>query len=304
MTPAATRRAIADLAVGLLIAAVLGGCAASGRAAGHRAHRSGGTLGAPPVDSVTVLLWDFDETGGARVPDAGPHGIEGTAGLDTHTEFGRIHGARTFIPSIESFAWAENSPTLDCPNAITIEAWIRLDAVGFYEDTPIAGRWTPVGNEQSWLFSVGGQDIQPPFASLPSPGFHQSLIPFTRQSAVKGKLMFAFQPRDAGAPLAFFSSQTLQTGRWTHVAVTYDGHVVRFYIDSILDAQYAAAGGIRSSSAPLLVGNFFDPRWLTTQSGEMRVRDGVDRNAYYALVGALDELRISSVARTSFPYAR
>ncbi len=296
----------AVIAAGLLLVlvAVLGGCAASGHVARQGRRHSGSTLGAPPADSATVLLWDFDETGGARVPDASPHGIEGTAGIDTHTEVGRIHGARTFTRSIESFVWADNRADLDCPGGITVEAWIRLDDVGAYEDTPIAGRWSPIGSEQSWLFSVGGQNLQPPLVSLPSPGQHAGLIPFTQQSGIKGKLMFAFQPREAGVPLSFFSSQPLAIGRWTHVAVTYDGRIVRFYIDSILDAQYAAAGGIRPSNAPLLVGNAFDWRWLTTQTGELRVRDGVDRNPYYALVGALDELRISNVARTAFPYAR
>lgn len=294
-------RSAARLAAALAI--LLSGCAAGGHATRPAAHAARQGTTAPPVDSATVLLWDFDETGGTIVPDSGRGGIEGTAGVDTHTEFGRIRGARVFTRSIESFVWADARASLECPAAITVEAWIRLDDVGLFEDTPIAGRWSPVGNEQSWLFSVGGRGLQGSTGIPSGPGDHVSLVPISRQGGLAGRLMFAFQPRDAGAPRSYFSAQALELKRWTHVAVTYDGHVVRFYIDAILDSQFASSGEIRPSNASLLVGNAFDSRWLTNQNGELRVRDNVDRYPYYALVGALDELRISDVARSGFRYA-
>ena len=77
--------------------------------------------------------------------------------------------------------------------------------------------------------------------------------------------------------------------------------MVRFFIDGRLDSQYALSARIRSSPAPLLLGNSFDPRWLTRFGGRLRVRDGVDQTPYYAYEGAIDELRISRVAREGFP---
>jgi hypothetical protein len=112
--------------------------------------------------------------------------------------------------------------------------------------------------------------------------------------------MFVLQPANAGAPQTYFSTQPVELSRWTHVAVTFDSEVVRFYIDGRLDSQFAFQGEIRPSPAPILIGNYFDTRWLTDFGGEMRVGGAVDRQPYYALEGLIDELRLSSTARTEF----
>lgn len=291
-------------AVGMLAAAiaVLAGCAGGG----STVKRSHGTVtNSVPADSATILLWHFDETGGNEVGDAGPLSLLGLAGPDTRTDFGRIQRARLFQRTIDSFVAAGYSDPLESPLALTVEAWIRVDEFGQYEDTPIAERWTRLENEHSWLFSVMGRNLLPPVANLPSPGDHQELLPAGIASSRVGRVLFAFQPRDAGSPVSFMSNRAIEPGRWTHVAATYDGRVVRFYLDGVLDAQFAYQGAIRPSPAPLLVGNHFDPRWLTNfGTTDIHVQTGVDRNPYYAFVGAIDELRISSVARSSFPYVR
>jgi len=124
------------------------------------------------------------------------------------------------------------------------------------------------------------------------------------QTSGVGKVMFAFQPEEAGSPRAYFSTRPVELGRWTHVAASYDGRVVRIYLNDQLDAQYASPGRVRESDAPLLIGNSFDPRWLTTFSGDLRVGPAGDATPYYAFIGMIDEVRISSQARTEFPYAR
>jgi hypothetical protein len=295
------RRAAAAVALAAAIAAIAG-CAGSGSTV---KHGRGTVTNSLPADSATILLWHFDETGGNEVGDAGPLSLLGLAGPDTRTDFGRIQRARLFQRTIDSFVAAGYSEPLESPLALTVEAWIRVDEFGQYEDTPIAVRWTPLEIEHSWLFAVMGQNLLPPIANLPSPGYHQSLLPAGIAASRLGRLLFAFQPRDAGAPVSFMSNRAVEIGRWTHVAATYDGRVVRFYLDGVLDAQYAYQGAIRPSAAPLLVGNFFDPRWLTNfGTTDIHVQAGVDRNPYYAFVGAIDELRISNVARSSFPYVR
>ena len=45
----------------------------------------------------------------------------------------------------------------------------------------------------------------------------------------------------------------------------------RFYVDGLPDAMYAAAGPIRSTQAPLVMGNFLDPTQLTDFGGELRL---------------------------------
>lgn len=272
--------------------------------AGACAHHAGKPadvtrLQPPAVDSVTIALWHMDETGGTRVADSGPYRLEGTAGVDTRTGYGQFGQARSFEPSLDSFVFVPHSSFFDFEGSFTIEAWVYVEAFGYYEVTPILSRWSPLPNEQSWLFGITG--------------FHQPGVPIGAVSAAgldllglggeAGLLMFAFQPEEAAMPIAFSSARALTLRRWTHVAATYDGEVVRLYVDGQLDAQFATRGRVRPSPAPLLVGNLFDERWLGRFSGDLRVEQALDPTPYFAFQGMLDEVRISSGARPAFPWA-
>ena len=251
----------------------------------------------PAADSLTVGLWRMDETGGSGVPDSSRLGLDGTAGAEARTDLGRFGRAREFSRSIDSFVFVPYQPALDTPRGLTVEAWIFPVSLGSFEDTPLAARWTEQANDRSWILSLVGLHLAPPITSSQSPGFHEDLV----QNAEPGHLMFALQPEVASQPLAYSSATEIPLQRWTHVAVTFDGQVVQFFIDGRLDSQYALAARIRSSPAPLLLGNYFDPLLLTRFGGRLRVRDGADQTPYYAYQGAIDELRISSAAREGFP---
>ena len=250
-----------------------------------------------PVDSATVALWRMDETGGTRAADAGPSRLDAAAGVDTRTVFGRFRGARLFSRSTNSFLYVPYSPLLDLPAALTLEAWIAPNASPRYEDTPIAARWSPQTADRSWLFCIAGSKLPTDLSEGNGPGWHREFI----QNMQRGRLMFVFQPEEASAAHAFFSLRAIELQRWTHVAVTYDGQVVRFWVDGQPDGTYATSGRIRTSAAPLLVGNFFDTRLLTDFGGDLRQGPAADSVPWYAFDGAIDELRISSVARTEFP---
>lgn len=85
--------------------------------------------------------------------------------------------------------------------------------------------------------------------------------------------------RSGGLPNFADSTAFLQAGRWTHVAVTYDGTTARFYVDGVAagDAPLANAGANRSQAL-----------WL-----------GDDINGGLSLNGQLDEVRIWSTARSA-----
>jgi hypothetical protein len=300
------RDAVTALALATI---VLGAIAAFGCAHAPRGAASSSASAGIVPDSLTLGLWRMDETGGTRVADSGPYRLEGHAGIDTRTDFGRVRGARLFTRSIDSFVYVPYSSLLDSPDELTVEAWIYLNAYGQYEDTPIAARWTEQANEQSWMFSVLGLDIRPPFAALPGPGFHEGLVAHgvrveAASQSTRGELMFVFQPGDASAPRSYFSTRRLPLEKWTHVAVSFDGSVVRMWVDGDLDAQYAARGRIRQSRADLVIGNYLDSRWLSDFSGDLRITNAPDSNPYYAFDGFIDELRISSAARADFVYLR
>lgn len=280
------------LAAGLLGIALCG-CAAGG-AGGLRS-----VVTPAPADSATVALWRFDETTGSRAGDSGPLRLDGRSGVDTRPDFGRIRNGRLFSRSIDSFVYVEHRPALDPYVGFTIEAWVRPDAWGDYEISPLAGRWTQQPSEQSWLLGISGLNISPQFANLPGPNFLGRLVP----RAGPGYLVFAFVPDGGGAARSFSSAATVPLERWTHVAASFDGEVVRLFLNGRQDSQYASAGRIRASAAPLLMANYFDWRGLSEFGGDLRMEQG-DRNPYYAFQGALDEVRLSNEARTQFPHVR
>ena len=59
-----------------------------------------------------------------------------------------------------------------------------------------------------------------------------------------GKLNF-----DNYAINAVFSSTTVRTGAWVHVAVTYDGTTYRLYVDGLADGAAAFAGSDESAGS-------------------------------------------------------
>lgn len=251
---------------------------------------------APEADSVTVGLWRFNETVGARDTDSGPFRLEGTSGNDARSDFGRFGAARRFQRSVQSFVVVPNNPVIQPTDAFTCEAWVYPTEFGQYELTPIAACWTEEPGRQSWLFGLGGQRLRPPIARLASPGFFDPLV----TGPIPGRLVFGLMPEEAGAARLFVSARALRLDRWTHVAVTFDGQIVNFYIDGLLDSQYAFRGRIRPSLAPMVIGNYLDVRSLSGFGGYLRAEQS-DQNPYYAFVGSLDELRISNATRKDFP---
>jgi hypothetical protein len=196
--------------------------------------------------------------------------------------------------SANSFLFVPYSPLLDPQAALSIEAWIAPNAYPVYP-SPIAARWAPSTGDRSWIFAL--MNI-PGIGASTTPAWLQGIVTSTGQS---GRLMFVFQSEDAGPPRAFYSLSEIELQRWSHVAVTFDGQVVRFFVNGQPDGTFATSGRIRASQAPLLVGNFFDSRFLTDFGGDLRQGPTADAVTYYALDGGLDELRISSAARTEFP---
>jgi len=285
-------------ALAAFLLAALSGCAGSGA---HPADTTASLRNVPPAaDVATIALWRMDESIGTLAQDSGPSNLLGVAGLDTRTDYGRYGRGRVFTQSIDSFVEVPYNPVMDAPASFTIEAWVRIDAYGNYEDTPIAARWTAQNADHSWIFSIAGYQLRPPVVPTASPGDHALLV----GSAAVGTLYFAFQPADAGAPRAYFSTRQLDVNRWTHVAASYDGRVVRIFVDGKLDAQYASLGRIRSSPAPLEIGNTIDPHVLSTFSGSLRASNATDPTPYYAFSGMIDEVRLSNVPRDSFESAR
>jgi hypothetical protein len=284
------------------LAAALGLLALAACAKGPRTPDVTARVPATPADSVTVALWRLDETGGTQAADAGRSRLDAVAGPETRTIFGRFRGARSFARSANSFLFAPYSPLFDTPSALTVEAWIAPNDYSPYEDSPIASRWSPTTGEHSWIFTLAGYQLPvglrpAEYGTASGPAWHQEFL----QGVAVGHLVFVFQSEEAGGIRSFRSQSAVELRRWSHVAVTFDGQVVRFFVNGQPDGTFATSGRIRTSQAPLLVGNFFDTRLLTEFGGDLRQGPAADASPWYAFDGGMDELRLSRVARTEFP---
>jgi hypothetical protein len=289
--PPAVVRAARRSSIAVAAALLLSSCAGSG--GGPRPVTSSVP---PPADSITLALFRFDDAGGTTTTDDGPSRLRGVAGVDTRTEFGRFGNARVFTRSHESWVYVPYATDLDTRH-LTVEAWISPAELGLFEDTPIAGRWSDLlQNEQLWLFSLVGSQRESRLTSVAAPGYHETLV----AGASPGRLMFAFQPAEALPVQVYYSTSDIPLLQWTHVAVSHDGELVRFFVNGRLDAQFATGTTLRTGPAPLVIGNAFDTRVLGTFTSDLRVGGRIRHAPVYAFVGSIDELRISSQARAGF----
>ncbi len=263
-----------------------GACAHSGGPADVTSSR------APAADSITLALYHLDDLGGTSCDDAGPYRLTGTAGTETRSDFGRFGNARAFTNSMESWIYVPPSRDMNSRH-LTVEAWISPERLSLYEDVTIACRWSEITSEQSWLFGIVGLRGDVRLEPIQSPHLHERLV----AGGSPGRLMFAFQPAEPVPPVIFFSTTEIPLQRWTHVAVTHDGSVVRFFINGRLDSQFASLTSIRAGDAPLLIGNYFDTRRLSNFSGDLKLGEQAPHGPVYAFQGMIDELRVSSQAR-------
>ena len=285
--------AAARLAAVAFAAALLLGCAGTAK---HGTAEPKQPPHPPAADSVTVALWSFDENGGPTCGDSGPFRLRGTAGPETRTDFGRYKSARLFARTQQSFVFVPAGAALDVKGGFTIEAWVHVTSLSPYELEVIAARWTPIPGEQSWVFGITGRNESVPLAPVNSPGL------FTRATSDQpaARLVFVMQPAEAAAVSSFASVAAVPLDRWVHVAATLDGSMVRLYLDGRLDSQYATRETIRPSAAPLVIGSFLDERRLSELTGQLLIDSPADYSRFYGFDGFIDEVRLSSVARSRF----
>ncbi len=120
------------------------------------------------------------------------------------------------------------APGSDLQGALTLAAWIRPDAFNAWSSIIVKG-----SNASPWAMQVWSD----------------------------GALRFAanqFAPPNGSGTGTWNSSTKMSAGQWHHVAVTYDGAAVRFYINGALDAnQPPAALRFGVVNEPLILGADF-----------------------------------------------
>lgn len=117
-----------------------------------------------------------------------------------------------------------NRPVLSMESAMSVECWVKTDVVGqknvwFLNRVFSGGTWTG--------YRMGVLDGKPCFEIPRTPWSHH-----------------------------LKAANHLPTGRWVHLAGTYDGQVLRIYMDGEEEGVMERSGPVRPNTFPLVLGSF------------------------------------------------
>ena len=200
-----------------------------------------------------VAYWKFDEGSGTKLLDASGNGNDGVIHGAVWSE--GVSGKALKFDGVDDYVVVPKSATLNKPDKqITVTAWVK---------TPLQGRYTILSR---WLYE-GTAD--------------RSIL-----LEVKGKgavASFAISPEGSASSWCYSPKQSIQKGKWVHLAAVFDGDskTMKIYINGKLsvvksDAPYK----VHQAKGDLYIGIW---RW------------GKDKWDC-AFKGQIDEVRIYSKA--------
>ena len=184
------------------------------------------------ADPWTLGLWRLNEVNGTTIRDMTLHANDGIAHGTSSVE-GRYGRGREFNGSSDYIDLPESASLLSPRLKLTTEAWIYLYSYGAPDaDNPIVS----TGNRQDYGFSVHGD------------------------GRLAGHLYLS------GGPETVLGNGVIPLQKWVHVAMTFDGSYVRFYVNGVLDTSHAREGRIGRSPGDedIAIGAYSEGRHLHT----------------------------------------
>ena len=160
------------------------------------------------VSAGIAGAWGFDEGSGSTTADQSGRGNNGTLANTAWTTAGRYNGALTFNGT-SSIVNVPDSSSLDLTTAMTLEAWVRP---------------TALGNWRTVLFKEQSGNLVYALYSNVTPGN----VP-------------AVELNIGGTIRSLNGTSALPSGTWAHLAATYDGSIIRLYVNGTQVSQLAAS---------------------------------------------------------------
>lgn len=169
----------------------------------------------------------------------------------------------------------------------------RVKAIASYNgDLVVALGDNAAGEGEVWTYDsstwtrIGGDGINSGWSSVVErinalQVYKGKLYAGTGLSANQDATIWAY-----GDNVVLESTATSQDTNWHHIAVTYNGSLLRLYIDGVLDTSVSTSATMLDTAHPLLLGA------LSGNAGAERIASGFN--------GMIDEVRISNIARGSF----
>jgi glucose/arabinose dehydrogenase len=205
-------------------------------------YRDGSPLAAlhlPVEGGPSNAIIDYSGTGLATTVSGAP-AFSDAAGADG---FGAL-----LLDGVSDAVIVPDAPALDADH-VTLAAWIKLNAFG--DDTRIISK--EYGTSQP--YSIYTLNMGTAGTFLAGEDHVQFRVGLEGQNRV-----------------LLESQQAVALDTWTHVAATFDGSVMRIFINGAVDTSLAAVGVLRKNNEPLYVGGSgFYPRFFDGSIDDIRV---------------------------------
>ncbi len=206
----------------------------------------------PPPPGVLVAAFAFDEGLGTVAADASGQGNTGTLVNGAGWTAGGRFGGALALDGQNDYVNVPNSASINISGIqLTISLWAKIFDTGTADAALIGKSWTD--------------------GALNAP-YYQYGLEFSAGS----KGYYLYLGASDGSLMGPFPTPPAPIGVWTHVAFTYDGSVVKGYID-----------GVEKSSTP-------ETRSIASRTSSLRM--GVDPTLNQAFRDSLDQVRIYSRA--------
>ncbi len=195
-----------------------------------RARDAAGNQTTTPAVSVTVsnsaatglvAAYAFNEGTGTTTADATGTGHVGTLTGAVWTAAGKNGSALSF-DGVNDWVTVNDANDLDLTNGMTLEAWVRPNALAGWNSVVMKEHGT-----DTLAYSLYANDAGP----YPAVTIRVGVIDQTAPGA-------------APVPL----------GQWTHLAATYDGTTLRFYVNGVQVSSRAQTGNMVVSTRALRIG--------------------------------------------------
>ena len=230
--------------------------------------RAAETEGPFKPDENTLLLLHFDETEGAEAKDASAKGLVAKFDKAPNDPEWYKHGRFRGCVALDGEPKDEAADKKADADGMTVQKGCCGDPAGSGFTAELWARHARLTLAQFYLSHPGGSKMSGRYIF-----------------GTNGNRLILYYWLGSGQRFAMSTPPCLKVGVWHHVAFTYDKQHLRIYCDGVEKAKKEAPGEIGAGGDYTIIGRDTDMR-VTQIRG---------------VCGCMDELRISNVARTSFP---
>jgi hypothetical protein len=178
----------------------------------------------PPIPPAIVGRWQMEEGSGSLINDSSPYNNHGNLIGSPSWVSGVTYGSALSLNGSSQYAFIPDSPSLNITQAITLMAWIKPAVTG-----------TQYIIKKAVIAATDGYEL-----SLSSAG-----TVFVRFNQATQANIFRIDSKRMYSDIL---------NSWIHIAATYNGSVIRLYVDGIEDSASAASFSIATNNLSLGIG--------------------------------------------------